>query len=327
MRSSASACIPLRFLPILVLAVSSLATRLVLAQTVTEAPLLFSSSPSAKPISRLRKKVELVLLPVSVLDRSDTSLPGLTPDRFSVLDDKIPQTVRYFSHEDAPIALSVVLDASASMANRFEDARSAMKALIAGSNPEDEFQVVSVGDQPTVLLQPCDSREEFEQNLGSLQPVGQTALWDSMMIALRQLRRAPFERKAMVVITDGGDNHSRTSLRELKSVLKEAGVAMYTVVLYNPFAARREEKLGPLELDELTSVTGGRVISARNRSEVLGAAVTISRELRDQYVLGYYPTHSSDAGKWHKVRVTVAGLDGFGKFRVFAKRGYFQSPD
>lgn len=273
------------------------------------------------------KNVDLVLVTVSVLDRSERSVTGLTRNEFAVLDDRTPQTVKYFSHEDTPIALAVVLDASASMAKRFEDARHAMEQLIATSNVGDEFHIVVVGDSPRIALDPCDSLDQFQHWLAFLQPDGQTALWDSMMAALEQLRSSSFTRKAMVVITDGGDNHSRTNERELKSVLKEAGVEMYAVALYDPFATRREERIGPLELDELTSVTGGRVFSVRDRTETLNAASQISRELRDEYVLGYYPTHPSHDGKWHKVRVSLSGGGDSRQFRVIAKKGYFQPAD
>jgi Ca-activated chloride channel family protein len=148
-----------------------------------------------------------------------------------------------------------------------------------------------------------------------------------MMLALKQLRTAPLQRKAMVVISDGGDNHSRITEQELKSKLKEAGVQMYAIGIYDPFAYRKEERLGPFELDELTSASGGRMISVRNRAEILSAVRRISRELRDQYVLGYYPSRPERDGKWHKVKVTLTGISNPRELRVFSRKGYFQPAD
>lgn len=293
------------------------------AQILVEQPqhLLHAASEMAAPL--FKKDVDLVIVQVSVIDRSEKSVIGLEADQFAVFEDRTPQSLKYFSHEDTPIALAVVLDASASMAERFEDVRFAAKHLFETSNADDEIHVIVVGDSPKVAIGSSESPDQLEQTVEFLQPDGQTALWDSIVIALGQLRNSSLQRKAIVVISDGGDNHSRTSERKLKSVLQEAGVGMYAIALYNPFATRKEEKAGPLEPGELTSVTGGRVLSARDRSEAFIAINQISRDLRDQYVLGYYPTHPRHDGKWHKVRVSLSDTDSK-HFRVFAKNGYLQ---
>ena len=278
-----------------------------------------------KPL--FHKNVDLVLIPVSVLDRSERPVTGLRPDQFQLSDDKASQSVKYFSHDDAPVAVALVLDASASMAVRFEDARSAAQEFIAGSNERDHFDVILVGDGPRLFPGPDDPESNFPDSLAAIRPDGQTALWDSVMAALKQLRQAPLGRKAVVLITDGGDNHSRTSERELRSVLEEAGVQMYAVAPYNPFATRPEEKRGPLELDELASVSGGRVISVRNRAEALSAVRQISRELRDEYVLGYYPSRDRRAGKWHKVKVNLNGVGDPSQLRISARKGYYEQAE
>lgn len=276
---------------------------------------------------QFRTSVDLVLLNVSVLDRSHRAVSGLAADEFVISEDKVPQTLTYFSHEDSPVAIAVVLDASASMAGRFDDVRSAMEELLTTSNRADEFHVIAVGDTPRVALAPADSIDEFQNSLPFLQPDGGTALWDSMMVALAQLRGARFERKALVVVTDGGDNHSRTTEQELRATLKESDVQMYAVALYNPFAQRREERLGPAALDDLASVTGGRIISARDTAEARAAVREISRQIRDQYVLGYYPRRSAHDGRWHKVRVGVSAPLNSNGMRVSSRNAYFIPAD
>jgi Ca-activated chloride channel family protein len=288
-----------------------------------------SSLTSTPPVSLankalFRKDVDLVLMPVSVLDHSERPVAGLRADQFRVSEDKTSQRIRYFSHDDAPVAVALVLDASASMAVRFEDARCAAQAFIAGSNEQDQFNVILVSDRSRLPLETSNPASELPDSLASVRPDGQTALWDSVIVALRQLGRAPFGKKAVLLITDGGDNHSRTSERELKSVLEEAGVQIYAVVPFNPFATRPEETRGPLELEELASATGGRVISVRDRAETLSAVRQIDRELRDEYVLGYYPAHNSRKGKWHKVKVNLSGVSDSRQFRVSARKGYYE---
>jgi Ca-activated chloride channel family protein len=297
-----------------------------MAQSRVQQPSTLSAG-SQTSAALFKESVDLVLVPVSVLDHSDRPVTDLTSKHFIVFEDKVSQTVKYFSHQDTPVALAVVLDASGSMAGRLQDARIAAAQLIATSNPEDEFDVVIVGDTPRIVVDRSDSLDQFQQTLAFVEPGGQTALWDSLMTALGLLRSAPFERKVMVVITDGGDNHSRATKRELKSVLKEAGVQLYTIALYNPYSRRTEERIAPLELDDLTSVTGGRIVAARDRLETQAVVTQISREVRDQYVLGYYPMHPSHDGRWHKIRVSLSDTRDPRQVRVFAKKGYIRPAD
>jgi len=316
-RISLSSCVPLFLLAVVPAGVAQ--------SRVPQPSTLRAGSQTSAAL--FKESVDLVLVPVSVLDHWDRPVTDLPLKRFNVFEDKVSQTVKYFSHQDTPIALAVVVDASGSMAGRFNDARIAASQLIAASNPEDEFDVVIVGDSPRIVVDRGDSLDQFQQTLAFVQPNGQTALWDSMMSGIGLLRSAPFERKVMVVITDGGDNHSRATKRELKSVLKEAGVQLYTIALYNPYSRRTEERIAPLELDDLASVTGGRIVAARDGVEAQAVVTQISRELRDQYVLGYYPMHPSHDGRWHKIRVSLSDTRDPRRVRVFAKKGYFQPAD
>jgi Ca-activated chloride channel family protein len=127
----------------------------------------------------------------------------------------------------------------------------------------------------------------------------------------------------MVVISDGADNRSRYTEKEVRKLLEETDVRLYVVGLYNPFSRIREERSGPASLDELASVTGGRMYTAMNRDDLLSAVEKINREIRSQYVLGYIPTPLTHDGKWRKVKVTVRRAEGMPKLHVDAKRGYY----
>ena len=271
----------------------------------------------------LRVNVDLVLVNVTVLDREDRTVTGLRSSNFAVVDDKSPQVIRYLSNEDEPISLVVVLDVSASMAVNIQEERKAFAELIDGSNPQDDFGMIVVNDKARVGLRFDDSASEIRRAVAALQPDGSTALWDGLYLGIEELKKSHHQRKAMVVISDGGDNHSRHRESELKSLLKEADVEVYAVSMFNRNATRLEERKGPLQLDEVTSVTGGRVFSVQGSVELSRAVTQLNRELRNQYVLGYYPSNRSRDGKWRRLKIRVTGPESQAKVRLYTKKGYY----
>ena len=325
-KSPASGCsgtVPFSlFAVVVMLAVSSFAVAQAGTNEVHVLPHAMPGS-SAPRQQVLRANVDLVLVNVTVLDFAGRVVTGLKPTNFAVLDDKNPQVVRYLSNVDEPISLVVVLDASASMAPRMQDARKAFTETINTSNPQDDFSLVVVSDRPRVALHLDDSASEIQAAVDALQPDGSTALWDGMYLGVNELKNSRYQRKAMVVISDGGDNHSRYTESELRSLLKEADVEVYAIGMLHPYATRLEEKRGPLELDEVTSVTGGRVFTARNSVELSRAVTQISRELRSQYVLGYYPSNRIRDGKWRRLKIRVTKSASPEKVRLYAKKGYY----
>lgn len=281
------------------------------------------SAPSGPTQHVLRSNVDLVLVDVTVLDRASRAVTGLGPTNFQVLDDKSPQVVRYLANVDEPISLVVVLDASASMTRKLKEERKAFTELVNTSNPQDEFGLVVVSDKPQVALHLDDSISEIQAVVDALHTEGATALWDGMYLGIQELKKAHYQRRAMVVISDGGDNHSRYTESELKSLLEEADVEMYAIGIFDSFVHTFEEKLGPSQLDELASVTGGRLFSLRDVRDLSRAATQISHELRNQYVLGYYPSNRQRDGKWRKLKVQLAGSASQSSFRLYAKKGYY----
>jgi Ca-activated chloride channel homolog len=283
--------------------------------------------PHSSSSSTFRSDANLVLVPVTVLDSRERIVNGLRAEDFSISDNRLPQTIKYFSQEDAPVSMTVVLDSSGSMATKMAEERTAALELLKGANPKDEFSLIVFGNEPRVAVPFSEPSDEVSNVVNSTQPDGYTSLWDAMYLALQQQKNSMYARKAIVVISDGGDNHSRYTEDEIKSVLQEADVQVYAIALSDRFVKTQEERLGPLRLDEITGVTGGRAIRIHDLAEITRAARDISSELRNKYVIGYYPTTHATEGKWRTVKVQLTSLRGQHRLRVHARSGYYGPVD
>lgn len=276
--------------------------------------------------STFRSDVDLVLVNVTVLDRSSRVVSGLTSHDFALLENKNPQTIRYFASDDQPMSLVVIVDASASMEPRFEQARQAALEVAKSANPLDDFAVVTVSDVPRVTVHFGDSADQIEPQLAAIRPTGRTALWDAITAGLEEFKHANYQRKAMIVISDGGDNQSRYTEAEVKSRLEEADVEMYALGMFDPFPRRAEERRGPQALDELSTLTGGRMLFVRDNRELTQGVDRINEELRHQYIVGYYPSNRARDGRWHKLKVSLNGSSSQ-ELHVYSKTGYFAPAD
>ncbi len=286
-----------------------------------------SMSAPADLGTKLRTDVDLVLMNVTVLDSSQKVLTGLRKEDFQILDNHKQQQIRYFSTEDVPISLTIVLDASGSMEARLPKAIQAAVRLFELASPRDDCRLTIVRGTPGQYISPEDL-DDVHRLLDTLKSKGYTALWDSMYMAARDLeKRAQYPKKAMVVISDGGDNRSRYTEKELRKLLEETDVQLHVVGLYNPYSRIPEERAGPVSLDKLTKVTGGRMYTAMNREDLVSAVEKINKELRSQYVLGYVPDSLGRKGGWRKVKVTVRGAAGRPKVHVDARGSYYVPGD
>jgi Ca-activated chloride channel family protein len=183
--------------------------------------------------------------------------------------------------------------------------------------------LIVVSDTPRVALHVDSLESDKSATVSALQPDGATALWDGIYLGVKELKSARYQRKALVVISDGGDNHSRYTESELRSLLKEADIDVYAIGMFDRYATRVEEKKGPLQLDEVTSVTGGRVFSVHDSAELSRAVTQVSLELRNQYVLGFYPSNRRRDGKWRRLKIHLTGSPMQTKLRLYAKQGYY----
>ncbi len=280
--------------------------------------------PSLKTHTRpLVKDVDLVLVPVTITDPMNRLVTGLEPENFEVYEGSEKQSIKHFSSEDVPISLGVIFDISGSMSNKIEKAREAVVEFFRTANPQDEFFMVSFNDRPELLSDFTSSVEDIQAKLIYATPKGRTALMDAIYLGLHQMKNAHQQKKALLIISDGGDNHSRYTENEIKSLVKEADVQIYGIGIFDTSPATPEEKMGPVVLSEITDVTGGRTFTIDNPNELADVATKIGIELRNQYVLGYRPNKPARDGKWRKIKVKLNPPKGLPPLHVYAKTGYY----
>jgi Ca-activated chloride channel family protein len=272
----------------------------------------------------IRTNVNLVLVPVTVTDTMNRIVVGLEPRNFQLYEDKQSQEIKHFSREDAPASLGVILDVSGSMATKIERAREAVVKLLEASNPQDEFFLIIFGDAPHVVQNFTQTIADMQQQLLFAHPEGSTALLDAIYLGLDKMKEARYSRKALLLISDGGDNHSRYTEKEVKSQIKESDVLIYSVGVFDRQFASREELLGPALLTEISEVTGAQCFTLDNPNDLPIITQHIGAELRNQYVLAYSPSNSRIDGKWRKIKVKLTLLPKtLPHLQVHAKTGYY----
>jgi len=287
-----------------------------------------AGSPALRADSRpIKVDVSLVLLSVSVVDPLNREVVGLDKENFEVLEGKEKQVIRHFSGEDAPISLGVIFDVSGSMADKIDRARDAVVEFFKTANPQDEFFMITFNDQPQGVVDFTQSVEDIAERLLNTVPKGRTALLDAIYLGLRKMNAAKYEKKALLIISDGGDKHSRYSESEIKNLVKESDVQIYSIGIYDHYFQTEEERLGPQLLSDISEITGGRAFSIENPNDLTDVAAKIGVELRNQYLLGYRPTTSVRDGKWHKMQVKIIPPKGLPPLRVYARTGYYASSE
>ena len=296
--------------------------------TPHQQPTVKNDQPAGDPwlktnTTRIKVDVDLVLVPVSIVDRLDRQVTGLDKQNFEVFEGKERQEIKHFSTEDAPISVGAVFDVSGSMADKIERARDAIMEFFKIANPQDEFFMIAFADEPKEISDFTQSVEDIQERLLSTVPKGRTALLDAIYLSLHKMSQARYKKKALLIISDGGDNHSRYTENEIKNLVKESDVQIYAIGLYDQYFRTEEERLGPELLNDITELTGGRAFSIDNPRDLPDVAAKIGVELRNQYVLGYRPTRSANDGKWHKIKVKLVLPKGLPPLRVYAKTGYY----
>jgi Ca-activated chloride channel family protein len=276
----------------------------------------------------MKLNVEMALVNVSVIDPDKRMVTDLDKENFHIYEDGVEQEISTFSSEDVPISIGLIFDMSGSMANRIGMARQAFIQFLRTANPRDEFFLVSFNDHAELASGFTSSIEELESRMMFTIAKGRTALLDGIYLGLSEMRGAKNRKRALLIISDGGDNHSRYNETDIRNFLKEAGCQLYAIGIFNGVATGfPEEEYGATLLSELAEMTGGRVFSPWSLTELPDIAAKIGMELRSQYILGYRPTNSLHNGAWRKIKVTVRTPKGLPPVKVYARTGYYAPAD
>src|SRR5215218_2589439 len=238
--------------------------------------------PATKRETSIRVETQLVLINVTVTDPMNRFVTGLEKEHFKLFEEKAEQTITQFSSEDAPLSVGLVFDASGSMGSKLSKSRQAAAQLFKTANPEDEFFLVQFNNRPELSVGFTSNTEEIQNRLTFTQAKGRTALLDGVYMAMNHMKKARNPRKAIVILSDGGDNSSRYTESEIKNAVREADVQVYAMGIFEPASARSrsaEELAGPGLLNEIAEQTGGRHFPVENLNDLPDVAAKIGIEL------------------------------------------------
>jgi Ca-activated chloride channel family protein len=272
--------------------------------------------------------VEMVLVNASVTDAYGHPVPNLEKKNFRLFEDNIEQDILTFSNEDVPASIGLLFDTSGSMADKMDASRQAVVNFLQKSNPEDEFFLISFDSHAELTSRFTSDIQQLQQRMTSLKPIGRTALLDAIYLGMAQMRSARHERHILLVLSDGGDNHSRHHLPEIRRLLEESDSQLYALGIFDPGDMKRtsEEREGPGLLSELAEMTGGHVFQSAKLSELADLAGKIGTELRSQYILGYKPTDVRHDGRWHPIKVRLRSTND-PPLTARARTGYYSPRD
>jgi Ca-activated chloride channel family protein len=257
----------------------------------------------------------------------DRLVTGLDKQNFSIYQDHQKQDVQAIWSQDTPISVGIIFDVSGSMTDKIMKAREAIRTFLDTANPQDEFFLITFSDRPRLASRFSKKTENLEGQLMFSQPHGMTALLDAIYLGLSTMKGAHYQRRALLIISDGGDNHSRYTENEVKSLVEEADVQIFSIGLFDAFARTPEEQNGPQLLSDVTSVTGGESFTISDPNELPDVANKIGVALRNEYILAYQPAVKPHDGKWHKIKVKLHPPKGLPPLHVSSKQGFYASSE
>ncbi len=305
----------------------------VLAQSgsgVPPRPQSDSTQTGANSAATFRADSNLVLIPISVTDELNRFVLGLQKKDFRLFDDGVEQSIAHLSGEDVPLSVGLAFDTSGSMNYKLSTSKDAGKLFLKALNPEDEAFLVEFNDSAKLTAGFSNNADEIRNAIDKAQPGGLTALLDGIKLSLTSMKDAKNPRKAIVVISDGGDNHSSYTAKQIEALVREADVEVYAMGVFDPLASialTPEEVSGPKLLSEISAQTGGRAFAATFAGDLPSVAARIAIELRNQYVLGYYPTNRARDGKYHTIEVKIPQPAGMPSLKAHWRQGYYAPSD
>lgn len=301
--------------------------------------MLVAQDPGQKGESELQKAddndftlsvdVELVQLPVSVLDKEGRPVNGLTVNNFQIFENNVKQQIKLFKHEDIPISLGLVIDNSGSMRNKRERVNSAALTFVRDSNPDDETFIVNFDDSAYLEQDFTGSIGDLIDALDNLDTRGETALYDAVYLSVDHVMKGRQDKKAILVITDGEDNVSKYGFNKVLEALRESKVTLYAIGLLEDHDQRGglfhapPSKKAKAVLEKFAETTGGQAFFPKSLDEVEEIVKTIAHDIRNHYTIGYTPTNRKLDGTWREVKVKLNPPRGVSKPSVRTKLGYY----
>lgn len=284
-----------------------------------------SPTPKKKDDAPIIVNTDLVSMNVTVFDQYGRSVTGLTKTAFTVFDNDEKQEIAYFSDDDAPLSVGVIFDVSGSMSgSKVKRARDALKKFIETSHIEDEYFLIGFNSRAQLLLDKTRDGDALLEKLTFVDTKGTTALYDACYLGVEKVTRGTHKKQALLVISDGQDNNSRYTFKELSRLLKESDVAIYGIgILGGGDFGSSLGMQGQAFLDEMASITGGKSFFPNSGEEMDDAFSRIATELRSQYSIGFLPTNFTNNGKWHKIKVKITPPRGMPRLNVRTKEGYY----
>src|SRR5689334_6547173 len=270
---------------------------------------------------RIRVNTNLVVLHATVQDHKGALVSRLEKDSFHVFEDGALQQIRYFSHEDAPVTVGLVIDNSGSMRRKRAEVIAAALAFARSSNPQDQMFVVNFNEHVRFGLPDnkpfTDQVPQLEGALSTIITSGQTALYDAVAAALEHLKKGDRDKKVLIVISDGGDNASRHSLAQIMAMTQHADVIIYTIGLFD----EEDDDRNPRVLRQLAEATGGDVFLPKSLNDLVPICEQIAQDIRNQFTIAYVPANTKQDGTYRSIQVT-ASAPGRGRLLVKTRAGY-----
>jgi Ca-activated chloride channel homolog len=271
---------------------------------------------------------ELVTVPVTVTASHGQQVSGLTQDNFRVFEDGRLQPITVFHHGEAPVTLGLVVDRSQSMRPKNDAVLTTVSALLQTSRPDDDLFTFGFNDQVSFALAPgrlfTNDVQEIETRLSVMAAEGRTALYDGVAEALQHLQLGHGERRALIVVSDGGDNASARNYAEVLALARRSDAVIYAIGLLGTPPAQEDEDMGLLK--RLCKDTGGLAVFPRTVDETVEQSAQVARDIREQYTLGFVPSARTDGPAFRKITVTVTA-PGHGRVVVRARSGYIVAED
>jgi Ca-activated chloride channel family protein len=271
---------------------------------------------------------DLITFTVTVTDTYGRYVSGLGKNAFTVMDDKKPQEITFFSDDDSPVSVGVIFDVSGSMGgDKIRRARDALSKFIQTSHDSDEYFLIAFNSRAQLLLDKTRDGNAVLDKLTFVQTKNNTALYDACYLGVEKVQRGAHPKRALLLISDGQDNNSRYTFNELRRLLKESDVTLYGIgILSGNDAGSSLGMEGQSILDDLASVSGGKAFFPRSAPEMDDIFEQIALELRHQYSIGYKPTDFANDGHWHRIKVKVTPPRGLPRLFVRSKEGYYALP-